>query len=263
MASLCDVRYDRRIEQIDVENKALFFADGTVQPYDTLLSTLPLNKMLQMTGLTVASQADPYTSVLVLNLGAVRGKACPDDHWLYNPDAKSGFHRVGFYSNVDRSFLPASAQVRNGRVSIYIERAYQGSQKPSEQEIRRYSADVVKELQDWGYIREAEVVDPTWIDVAYTWSYPGSRWKQQAIQRLEEHNIYPIGRYGRWIFQGIADSIRDGFFAGSSFKTMGAVENWPTIESVAHRVAVRNGATAHAAATKAGRRIGVSVAGDD
>ena len=79
---------------------------------------------------------------------------------------------------------------------------------------------MVKELQEWDYIREAEVVDPTWIDVAYTWSYPGSRWKQQAIQRLEEHNIYPIGRYGRWIFQGIADSIRDGFVAGSSFRAL-------------------------------------------
>jgi hypothetical protein len=33
---------------------------------------------------------------------------------------------------------------------------------------------------------------------------------------LEDKGIYQIGRYGRWRFQGIADSIRDGLVAGSS-----------------------------------------------
>ncbi len=27
-----------------------------------------------------------------------------------------------------------------------------------------------------------------------------------------------IGRYGRWLFQSIADSIKDGFFVGAAFK---------------------------------------------
>ena len=35
---------------------------------------------------------------------------------------------------------------------------------------------------------------------------------------LKSYGIYQIGRYGRWIFQGIADSIRDGFVIGSSLK---------------------------------------------
>ena len=73
-------------------------------------------------------------------------------------------------------------------------------------------------MKNWGYIKEVEVVDPTWINVAYTWSLPNSNWREKAMKVLEENDIYPIGRYGRWIFQGIADSIRDGFFVGSSFK---------------------------------------------
>ncbi len=223
MASMCDVRYDRRVSAIDIQDKALHFADGTVLRYDKLVSTLPLNKMLTMTGLQVEAPQDPHTAVLVLNIGAMRGPNCPEDHWLYNPDAQSGFHRVGFYSNVDRSFLPATARPRNDCVSIYVERAYLPDQKPTEAEIQHYCQAVVKELQDWGYIGAAEVVDPTWIDVAYTWSYPQSRWIQQAMQALEKQGIYQIGRYGRWIFQGIADSLRDGFYAGASFKTLEAV----------------------------------------
>lgn len=218
MANLCNIYYDKRVIKVDVKSKEVYFADGTVAPYEQLISTLPLNVMMEMADLTVEAKADPYTSVLVLNIGAVRGEQCPDDHWLYNPDAKSGFHRVGFYSNIDRSFMPKSARERNEGVSIYIERAYVGGQKPTANEIDDYARAVVKELQAWNYIKDAEVVDPTWIDVAYTWSYPGSRWKPQALKKLEEHGIYQVGRYGRWIFQGIADSIRDGFFAGSSFK---------------------------------------------
>lgn len=235
MASLCDMRYNKRVTQIDVESKELYLADGSVLPYEKLISTLPLNKMMSMTGLHVPAQEDPYTSVLVLNIGAIRGLECPDDHWLYNPDARSGFHRVGFYSNVDHSFLPAAARPRNEAVSIYIERAFVGGQTLTPEEVRDYSAAVVKELQEWGYIGEAEVVDPTWIDVAYTWSYPNSRWKQQAIQKLEDHSVFQIGRYGRWIFQGIADSIRDGFFAGSSFKYTGAPEVQIQPETVSTR----------------------------
>lgn len=220
MAAACDMRYGKRAVEIDLKNREVAFADGTSASYHSLLSTLPLNTMLKMTGIQTEAKADPHTAVLVLNIGARRGAKCPDDHWLYNPDAKSGFHRVGFYSNVDRSFMPKSARPDNNAVSIYVERAYLSGQKPTDAEVQEYADNVVRELQDWGYITEAEVVDPTWIDVAYTWSYPNSPWKKQAMQQLEEHGIYSIGRYGRWVFQGIADSVRDGFYAGASFKTL-------------------------------------------
>jgi len=214
MASRSDLRYGKKVIRIDVARKEIAFADGSGTHYEALLSTLPLNKMMELTGLSVDARPDPYTSVLVLNLGAVRGPRCPDDHWLYNPDTTSGFHRVGFYSNVDRSFLPASARERGDRVSIYVEKGYAGGQKPSDRQVADYSDAVVRELQDWGFIGAAEVVDPTWIEVAYTWAWPGSRWRELAMRALEGHDIYPIGRYARWVFQGISDSIKDGFFAG-------------------------------------------------
>ncbi len=218
MAAKCDVRYGKKAVKIDIEQKKVLFEDGTGAGYEKLISTLPLNQMLTMTGLEVDAEPDPYTSVLVLNIGATKGAKCPNDHWLYNTNTVSGFHRVGFYSHVDKYFLPLSSREEANRVSIYVEKAYLGGQKPTETEIEQYCQTVVKELQDWGFIDEAEVVHPTWVDVAYTWSWPGSTWKPQAIKKLEEYDIYPVGRYGRWIFQGIADSLRDGFYVGASFK---------------------------------------------
>ena len=227
MAAGADIRYGHRVTGVDVANKQLRLAGGRRLPYRQLLSTLPLNKMMEMTGLEVEAKPDPYTSVLVLNIGASRGQRCPTDHWLYIPESEAGFHRVGFYSHVDSSFLPVSRRPADERsngqsaqgtgVSIYVERAFVGGEQPTEAEVERYCDAVVAELQSWGFIEEAEVVDPTWIDVAYTWSWPGSNWKQQAINRLEEEGIYQVGRYARWVFQGIADSIQDGFYAGSSF----------------------------------------------
>jgi protoporphyrinogen oxidase len=218
MASKCSVIYGKRAVRIDTKNRTATFADGTVERFKKLLCTLPLNKTLAMAGLETALEPYPYTSVLVLNVGASKGTACPPHHWLYNPDTKSGFHRVGFYSNVDSSFLPRSARKDQSAVSIYVERAYKGGTKPSPAQIKTYAKAVVHELKEWNFIKEAEVVDPTWIDVAYTWEWPGSDWKNKSLKLLQEHGIFMVGRYGRWVFQGIADSIRDGFFAGGCFK---------------------------------------------
>jgi hypothetical protein len=73
---------------------------------------------------------------------------------------------------------------------------------------------VIQELQDWAWIREVDVVDTTWIDVAYTWSWPGSKWRNKALAALAQRSIYSIGRYGSWCFQGIADSLKEGLTAG-------------------------------------------------
>jgi protoporphyrinogen oxidase len=218
MAARCDVRYGKQAISIDAKAHVVHFADGAAERYERLLATLPLNRLIELCGLVMEQPADPYTSVLVLNIGAERGRKCPGDHWLYNPDAKSGFHRVGFYSNVDRMFLPLCARDSGSHVGIYVERAYRGGARPAASEIASYSKAVVAELQEWGYINGVDVAHPTWIDVAYTWRWPGSRWRDAALRLLESYDIYPVGRYARWIFQGIADSIRDGFYSGVSLR---------------------------------------------
>lgn len=218
MAERCRIHFDKRVVSLDLRKKTVLFRDGTTVPYDRILSTLPLNRMLAMTGVDLGIPPGPYTSVLVLNIGARRGPHCPEDHWLYIPRSSCGFHRVGFYSNVEPSFLPFSSRNRLDRVSIYVERSYPGGEQPDFYSIQSYQTAVIQELQSWGFIERVEVVDPTWIPIAYTWSYPGSDWRTEALKMLADHNIYQTGRYARWKFQGIAESIRDGRWAGENFK---------------------------------------------
>lgn len=217
MAERCMVHSGKSVVKIDVNSHELYFEDGSVERYNELISTLPLNRMLEMTDLEVDERPDPATSVLVVNIGAVKGVNCPKEHWLYIPFSKAGFHRVGFYSNVDVAFLPDCRRRRMDAVSIYVEKAYCQTEKMDSMTMQRMAKAIVQELQSWGWIGEVEVMDTTWIDIAYTWSWPNSSWRLKAIQVLEKYGIYQVGRYARWKFQGITDSVRDGLVAGGSF----------------------------------------------
>ncbi len=219
MATQCDIEYSKFVSEVNYKKNEILFSDGSGSKYDKLISTLPLNKAIEYSSLEIDEEPDDYTSVLVLNIGALKGPKCPNDHWLYIPDSKSKFHRVGFYSNVDSSFLPASSRKNNDRVSIYVEKAYPNGKKPTDSEIEVYKKQVIKELQEWHFIKEAETVHPTWIEVAYTWARPNSNWKNIAIEELRKKDVIQVGRYGQWQFQGIADSIRDGFNIANLFKS--------------------------------------------
>ncbi|MGE0806092.1 MAG: NAD(P)/FAD-dependent oxidoreductase [Burkholderiaceae bacterium] len=218
LAAKVDLRTGRELLRIDTARRELLFADGERLPFDRLLATLPLNRLTALADIDVGEPSEPYTSVLVLNIGAERGPRCPDDHWLYLPRTRAGFHRVGFYSHVAEHFLPAAARGRRSHVGLYVERSYPGGARPSADEQGAYAAAVVAELQDWGFIGEAQAVDASWVDVAYTWHRPGSRWVERAIAALAGHGIRVAGRYARWHFQGITDSLRDGLLAGQALK---------------------------------------------
>lgn len=218
LAAGCQVHYGHRVTRIDPAAKTIAFANGKTEAWERLLCTLPLNHTLRLAGVEVAGRAHPSPGVLVLNLGAERGPRCPTDQWIYVRDTRGDFHRVGFYDQVDESFLPASARGRGTRTSIYVEKAYPEGGRPDAAAEQALIADVSGQLREWGWIGAVEVADPTWIEVAYTWSWPGSRWVQDGIAALEARGIHQVGRYARWCFQGIADSIKDGLLAGCAMR---------------------------------------------
>jgi len=209
MAERCHINYRKRAVEIDLRRKEILFADGSKIRYKKLVSTIPLAELLRISHVRGADQL-PFTSVLVMNIGARKGNKCPGSHWLYVPDSLNGFYRIGFYSNVNDSFLPQRSRRRGDRVVIYLEKAFRGGKKPGPDEMRDLCRKSVKELGSWGFIRETEVISMNWIDYAYTWRYPGSSYPKEAIDLLAHHGIFSIGRYGKWKFQGIAESIKEG-----------------------------------------------------
>ena len=199
MAKQADVRYNKKAVRIDLSDKVVEFEDGEKFIFDRLISTLPLVKTQELCG--VKDKMLPHTSTLVLNIGAEKGKNCPKEQWLYIPHSKSGFYRVGIYSNVSDRFAP------KGKASLYVEKSYFESFES--EEYLGYENRVIEELQDWGWIGAVDVVDPNWIEYAYTWLHRDSD-VQGSIDWLKEYGIESIGRYGKWKFQGIMDSVSDG-----------------------------------------------------
>ena len=151
IAEACDVRYGKQVASIDVRGRSLEFADGQRVVFERLISTLPLNTMLDLCALSAGVAADPHTSVLVLNIGARKGARCPGDHWIYSVDTKNRFHRIGFYHNVDASFLPS--EDRQGLASLYVERAFPGGARLNEPSMTEYTQRVIEEIQNLRFHR--------------------------------------------------------------------------------------------------------------
>ncbi len=222
MATACRLHLNRTVAGINLERQVVRFADGAEQGFRRILSTLPLSTVVRIADLRLSEECEPYSSVVVINIGAGRGTACPDAQWVYVPESRSGFHRVGFYSHVDPMFLPASCREDPQRIGLYVEVARRGGDRPDEVELGRICGSVVGELTDWGWIRHADIVDPTWVDVAYTWTRPGSQWRIRALKALEASGVVQVGRFARWETrvqdQGIAQSVCNGLAAGASLR---------------------------------------------
>lgn len=216
MGGKCDLHHGRRAVEIDLRRRRVAFEDGTRAGFERLVSTLPLHQTLALCGLD-AGEPDPHTGVRVLNVGARRGSRCPDAHWVYVSHSRSGFHRVGFYSNVDERFLP-EARRGGAWVSLYVERALRPGAPADPAAEAREDREALEELRGWGFIGEAEVVHSSRIDVAYTWVRPRSRWRERAVSALADAGIVTAGRYGSWRFQGIARSLEEGLDRGAELR---------------------------------------------
>lgn len=202
IASTCDVQYGAQV--VGVNENQLCLADGRYLEYDSLISTVPLASMAGLAGL---EEFDPASIIHVANIGAEPGRHWPQKHWIYVADSECGFHRLQMYSNVDAEFAPV------GKVSFCVETAHLNIVKEP-----GLTERIIAELQSWGWIGEVDVWDSVWINPAYSWRWPGSTWVQETMNALARMNIYQIGSLGRWKFQGIADSLRDGFLAGATLR---------------------------------------------
>ena len=94
---------------------------GERLPYKALVATIPLPELLKrMPGLPPEIEAHAAnlrcTTLRYLNV-ATRKKVPADWHWIYVPEKKYPFYRVGVFSNAVASMAP------EGGSSLYVELA--------------------------------------------------------------------------------------------------------------------------------------------
>jgi protoporphyrinogen oxidase len=202
-----EVLLSTAVERIDLRARTVGFA-GETRPYHAIVATIPLPEI-------VARLAEPpraieeaasklrCTPVRYLNV-ATKSSPRADFHWIYVPEEKYPFYRVGIYTNA----VPAMAPP--GRGSLYVELSDRGP-LPRVDDIM---PDVARALAAAGAINSAddvlfaELKELKYAYVVFDDNYYSA--VDMIIKYLESNDVFPRGRYGSWIYNAMEDSILAG-----------------------------------------------------
>jgi protoporphyrinogen oxidase len=201
------VRVGVELESVDPKKRVAVVGGETVR-YEALVSSIPLPELVQRL-------ADPPDEVVdaaaLLRATAVRylsvaARTTPpeDYHWIYVPEKRLPFYRVGVYSNAMPSMAPP------GCSSLYVELASRDRGRPREEVL----AEAIPALVEARALRAAEDVvfaELSQIDHAYVVFDDNY---ERALERihpyLERHGIHSRGRYGSWVYNAMEDSLIAG-----------------------------------------------------
>ena len=204
-----DIRLKTEAGSIDLERKEVTLTNGEIISYDFLVNTLPLARFLQMTR-PLPPDAEAlrgtlrWSSVYDINLGVKRPRLS-DKHWIYFPERKYRFYRVGFPMNFSTRMTPP------GCSSMYVEIGYAPGRPFDEAGAMK---DAVRGLLDCGLIRsEKEIVTRNLIHipVAYvTYDKNRTRSAEALLKFLASHRVQSIGRFGGWKYSYMEEAILEG-----------------------------------------------------
>ena len=126
-----------------------------------------------------------------------------DLHWVYVPEAKYPFYRVGCYTN----FSPALAP--DGKASLYVELADR-----REPDLAALLPEVARGLVEMQLIRSASEIAfarVRRIDYAYV-IFDHAYFDAVAKVRefLEQQRVLSVGRYGAWNYSAMEDALSFG-----------------------------------------------------
>lgn len=195
--------------EVNVAQKMVTFANGNRVVYSHLISTMPLNLLLQKlkqpSRLNVKRAAVNLlcNSVINFNLG-IQNLNVSDKHWIYFPEKIFPFYRIGFPHNFAPSAVPS------GCSSLYGEIAYLPNKPIPIQKLLDNSLDHVKRLLN---ISDANIATKLIIPIEHAYVIY-NHWRDTNINKilntLAEHNIYSVGRYGAWKYASMQEALLDG-----------------------------------------------------
>jgi protoporphyrinogen oxidase len=193
------------LEELDYLRKEIRVGGERI-PYAAAVSTLPLPELLKrMPGLPKeieeAAGRLRCTTLRYLDL-ATRTRPPADWHWVYVPEKRFPFYRVGIYSNAVTRMAPP------GGGSFYVEMADRG---PIDEAAVRASVQGLCEMGAVTSPADVLFADAQEIDYAYVVFDEHYYAATGAIFAfLEAHDIYSRGRYGSWTYNAMEDSLIAG-----------------------------------------------------
>ncbi|MBI3551285.1 MAG: FAD-dependent oxidoreductase [Elusimicrobia bacterium] len=181
---------------------------GEVQ-FERLVNTMPLVDFLDLcrplsASVSVARLRLRYNTVYNLNLGVERPRMS-EKHWIYFPEKKYPFYRVGYSSNFSPHLAPRGAS------SLYIEVSRRCDEKV---DLRTLENQVLSGLRSCGILKSSDkLLAKVWMPIRCAYVvYDFARTPAVAaiFKHLGKIGVESIGRYGAWKYSFMEETILDG-----------------------------------------------------
>lgn len=189
------IAFEEGLVSVDLESRVATTTKRQIR-FEKLISSTPFPRLMKMTGLPHEPADLTWNKVLVFNLGFDR-KGWEKLHWVYFPERKYCFYRIGFYDNI----------FNTDRMSLYVELGYPADATVDVQGAR---AQLLVDLETAGVIQGHRLVsehnivlDPAYVHI----TRQSTEQVQQARAALAAHGVYSIGRYGAWTYCSIEDNM--------------------------------------------------------
>lgn len=197
------LRLGRKAVRVRPNQKEIVFSDGSVERYDVLIASVPLDELLA--GLEGAPErirdlAGKLVSNRGFMVGVGIGKSCPSSkNWMYFPENGGPFYRVTYLSNYSPNNAPPGEHF-----SLLAETSYSPARPASRETIldETIRGLIHARLLDE---RDRDRIVSTWVhdvDHSYPVPFTGRDEVLAAAQGwLQEKQIYSRGRFGGWKYE--------------------------------------------------------------
>jgi protoporphyrinogen oxidase len=196
--------FGREIVQVDARGKKVSFSDGSVEDYDALVSTMPLDLLVKSIKdcpdrLREAADLLEHNSVYMVGIG-YETPLKDDKSWMYFPQDHAPFYRATNFAK----YSPAN--VPDGDTARYCSYMTEVSHSPYKPEPREGLEERVEQgLRASGVMAEQPKVASMHIEnIDYAYPVPTMR-RDEALRMIQpwllEHDIYSRGRFGSWKYE--------------------------------------------------------------
>jgi UDP-galactopyranose mutase len=191
------------VASVDVEAKEVRTADGRVWPYDVLLSTMPLNRLVERIegapdAIRTATEGLHWSGSHIVGVGIDR-QADTTKNWIYFPEPDVPFYRVTYLSNYSPYITPKPDQ------TLFLTETSRSGHKPEDEATiveRVVNGLVATGLMEPG---DRERVVTTWLcspDMSYPVPTVTRDSSLGTIQPwLRSKDIWSRGRFGAWLYE--------------------------------------------------------------
>jgi protoporphyrinogen oxidase len=200
------VRHGKKLVEVDPARRTVSFADGTGETYDALISTVPLDLLVQ--GLKAvdgelldASHDLQHNNLLVIGLG-LKKKIETGRCWIYFADDDMPCYRATYFSHYSPNNVPGGDTENYS--SLMCEVSFRTGETPEPESI---SNRVIEGLIRSTILEESDrerIVSRYHRSVPYSYPIPTLN-RDRALGLLQpallKQRIYSRGRFGAWRYE--------------------------------------------------------------